>query len=38
VGCKAGEAEEIENNIEALAAAAGCSVADVYRPLWDGAP
>jgi hypothetical protein len=29
-------AEEIEDSIDRLAAAAGCTVEDVYRPLWEG--
>jgi hypothetical protein len=29
-------AEEIEDSIDALGAAAGCTVEDVYRPLWEG--
>jgi hypothetical protein len=31
------DAEEIENNIDVLTAAVGCTVEDVYRPLWEGA-
>ena len=29
------DAEEIENSIDVDAAAAGCTVDDVYRPLWE---
>jgi hypothetical protein len=29
-------AEEIEDSIDRLAAAAGCTVEDVHRPLWEG--